>query len=798
MLNHWQSKIWYVFFNPCYIKHALCAQNTLDYKNTFQIQTNVKNIGASDIVRTTTYGILAQHPIYGKFFKDSNIENITKVLINSTKGINSNSFKRDAAQIMICIQKDKPSYGINSEQKLKFDTFLFDLDYHNTKLYKKEFLLFDFMVFFVAETHSDRILNPNSDYAYNQIYKLLNILENHHKNILNQKRYFNLFLSDVIQLCLRLRVKYAAKTDVFQKIFRLLINFIRKHKCKLGQKIPVYGNDIFQCILANHFYCDETRIVLYFNDYFDWIQHQLGRSSRYRLDGKEFEKLETAREHQLSKVAIRRFSHLCDAAALFADNSEGGLYSDENSKQHFVHRTRSWMQQVMNLATFQWYPRENNSINNCIDDSTIHRDKIFEAMFFGRIVNLEKCSLVHAMNLDILNNENDNNNYNSTHIGDIWKIGCDTLREYNIICFHHFLSEFVCFCGNPKNFTIHSNKNQINSKNNNRNDDNGSKFNNYNYSHCHPNDDNKSRICMFELDKVKAFNYLFDLFSDSYRGGIGTIIRSITSNCKDISTIHWCSDNIQSATRSIPPPKIIKLWIKWWIERSSQAGQKDDEYLNIFSSLDNLTTIESFAKCDINDRYNFINCKTAVQNDDYNWISGRNEESCVHHWYSLNYFVCNIWEDWLQQRERERYSKFKPFIQRGIPNEIISIILSYKNSIVIDDATCTGFGDQIRIDTYGDAFENFPKILNWSLEEQNYHLNYARNMDQDVGNCWIEYFSNKKKFLLVDSKQVSNQTTNLERSMKNVINELVVGQTVRSSSFINLKNTSTKPLIGSN
>ena len=85
---------------------------------------------------------------------------------------------------------------------------------------------------------------------------------------------------------------------------------------------------------------------------------------------------------------------------------------------------------------------------------------------------------------------------------------------------------------------------------------------------------------------------------------------------------------------------------------------------------------------------------------------------------------------------------------------------------MIDDATFSGVGNQIRIDTYGHVFDNFPKILNWSLEEQNYHLNYVGNLNQDVQNHWIKYFTNKKKCLLVDSKQqVSNQRRNWERSM---------------------------------
>ena len=281
---------------------------------------------------------------------------------------------------------------------------------------------------------------------------------------------------------------------------------------------------------------------------------------------------------------------------------------------------------------------------------------------------------------------------------------------------------------------------------------------------------------MFELDKLETFNYLFDLFSGGYIGGVATIIRSIISNCKQPHTMN----------RSIPPPKMIKLWIKWWMERSSQEGYKGAEHPNIFSSLHNLMTIETFLKCDINDKYNFIDCKSGVQNNRYAWISGnyKNQESCLRHWYSLNYFVCNILEDWLQQREREYYLKFKPLIQLGISSDIITIILRYKNSIVIDDATFSEFGNQIRIDTYGHVFHNFPKILNWSLKEQNYHLNYAGSINQDVANLWIEYFTNKKKFLLIDSKQqLSNQGTNLQCSMQKVIYQLINSQTVNSSTI---------------
>ena len=88
--------------------------------------------------------MLTQHAIYGKFFTPSKIEKISKMLVNSTQGISGGGFKCDAGHIKTYI----------GQQKLHFDTFLFDLDYHNTKLYKIEFLLFDFMVFFLAETHS--------------------------------------------------------------------------------------------------------------------------------------------------------------------------------------------------------------------------------------------------------------------------------------------------------------------------------------------------------------------------------------------------------------------------------------------------------------------------------------------------------------------------------------------------------------------------------------------------------------------------------------------------------------------
>ena len=214
------------------------------------IQIHVKHVDTSGIAQTTTYNVQAQHPIYGKFFELCNIHNITKFLINSTKGINKRFFKRDIAPIMACIRQQQNLHSIDSEQKLHFDTFLFDLNYNNTKLYKNEFLSFDFAVFFLAET--DRILNPNSDYAYNHVHKLLNLLESHYKRFLNQDRYFNFFPYDVIRLCLQLRIKYAAKTDVFQKIFCLLINFIRKHECVAGKHIPVYGKSFF-IVMKQHF-----------------------------------------------------------------------------------------------------------------------------------------------------------------------------------------------------------------------------------------------------------------------------------------------------------------------------------------------------------------------------------------------------------------------------------------------------------------------------------------------------------------------------------------------------------------
>ena len=54
----------------------------------------------------------------------------------------------------------------------------------------------------------------------------------------------------------------------------------------------------------------------------------------------------------------------------------------------------------------------------------------------------------------------------------------------------------------------------------------------------------------------------------------------------------------------------------------------------------------------------------------------------------------------------------------------------------------------ILIDTYGSAFDYYPKILNWSAEEKKAHMDFVSNMNdhEDVARSWLDYFEKKRRF----------------------------------------------------
>ena len=722
------------------------------------------------MTQTRTYSILAKHPIYSKMFDLGAIENISMMLINSVRGKKNgetNNFNEEAKSIMTLILKEKQP----DAEPIHFDTFLFDFDFHKTKFYNKEFLLFDLIMFFIAQTHGDRILNQrsnrlklNSSYAYDKISNLLYILEHHHITILKQGQYFNFIhesiLLELIDRCLQLRLQYAAKTDLFQKLFRLLLDFVKKHDCKHNYhcnkkyKGAFYHDCIFECILANHLYCDEIHIInTYFQEYCDWIEYQMQLR-------KDYNSMFTI-QCELLETAMEQLADLCDTAAIYYDNVEDSDENKMNRKMNFLNQTNRWIHQVLSIATWRCNSR------NFYGAHTLPSEKIFEAMLLGKIVKLKQSLLIRGTNLNLLvdddndkdnekdndsdidndneiymisdtdsdiynDRDNDNGNetnsnvkINSSHIGDIWKICCQHLQANKVIAirFEYYLPQFVWFCNDSKNFTIASD--------------------------CVNDNDNDK----FELaleSNIDMFNYLFDLLSKGYINGncgVETIIQLIKQNKHESSRNHAYFRQ----QKPILPPKLIKLWLSGWMKRL-HAPEKQ-----VRIGIDNLMPINHF------DAYS-------------SFVS----EDC-----SINYFICNIWEDLVQDQEREYFSRFKVFVKYNIPNEIIDIILKYKNNIVlvdniIDEADCNHSDkDTIWIDTYGLEFGHYPKILNWSLQQQKYHLDFVGSINQAVKTCWIEYFKNKKKILLVEPKcQAMSQSSAFK--LKNTIVDLISAQSTNA------------------
>lgn len=119
------------------------------------------------------------------------------------------------------------------------------------------------------------------------------------------------------------------------------------------------------------------------------------------------------------------------------------------------------------------------------------------------------------------------------------------------------------------------------------------------------------------------------------------------------------------------------------------------------------------------------------------------------------------------------------YIKHNIPNDIIYIILNYKNSIVAVDSDHDNGQEILMIDTYGKKFDYYPKVLNWSGKERNVHVNYILSLNQDVAQCWLDYFAKKKSF-----GQCYDSNIQIDQTQSNSINSN--GRHCRLSLFENM------------
>ena len=187
------------------------------------------------------------HRTGGQIISQEHLANLVELLCDIADG-KTTSFERDLLEIGDCFNIPK------SKTKLNFNDFWF---YKNCyKYYRTELLILDFVLFFETNKHSDVIIDSKSNYSLKKMEKLLYMLENHRKElkIIKNDHYFKSFSAHFISRCLYLTQQYGYKSDIFQKIFGVLISFIKKHECVVGNKSPMFMDKIYQSIVANHYY----------------------------------------------------------------------------------------------------------------------------------------------------------------------------------------------------------------------------------------------------------------------------------------------------------------------------------------------------------------------------------------------------------------------------------------------------------------------------------------------------------------------------------------------------------------
>ena len=668
----------------------------------------------------------------------------------------------------------KISLSFGKKRKLEFKQFL--SQYAN--YCRTEFLMLDFVLFFESGAHSEAILNSTSNYSYNHIKNILRKIENHHAAIKGQEKYCCSFCLDIIGRCLSLHLRYAHTTDIFQKIFGLLIKFIQKHNCVVGRFSQIYAPRIYQCILVNHYYgnLDRKSRKIYQQNYLTWIKHQSGgerykspisipidlvdqRSDRgaqyyYRKDYFETSMKINAVLHD---TVLAQFSHLCNEAVLHATKWKKLHSKNVNtkySKNRFLQQTEAWIEKVCDFGLHYWQLFEKlipdtkapivvTSMKDEIFNYNFFRC-IFEAIFFDinsaeykKYVHVGYSKYKHKQDMQI----------ESSWRHSIWKLGFKVFQKKNMIDFTNSLHYLLRFCMET---------NQL------------------------------------QFEKNSAFQELFQLFSKNYHDDMSHAIESVRfpyGRNMDCYGIVKNSNGMESVP--IFTSKMIRLQLMAPLYKLKNHGEV---YVNITNCRDcmvQMSTLKEHWQFWIRHLYSFYgnSYNDEIQQDKYT--------------RRLTYAVCNIWQDILNEYEYKYYLECDDvFVNYNLPNEIIELILDYKNSILSNEGDYHDDNEQeIWIDTYGKDFDYYPKILNLSIDEQNAHIKYVSKINKDVEQQWLDYFATKKCFQQIDKSTI--HADNTQRNVRRIVGSIesthphfhsFLFDNVKSASY-NVKNDEEKPKV---
>ena len=665
------------------------------------------------------------------------------------------SFGRDSLSI-------EKIFTPNTKTKYHFKQFLFDKDCY--KQYQTEFLMLDFILFFQSNKHSHMILNPKSNYSFNKMQKLLNMLENHRKG---NKKYFQSFSAQLIDRCLHLQQQYVHKSDIFHKIFGLLVSFIKKHNCTVGKKAPMLLTKIYECIVANHYYnnLDEKKINKYYDNYVSWMNHQsLHQGHRSSIDIKDI-KMETL----CHDTVFARFSYLCERAALHAKrwknlticntncnstdfSCKSGIDHEYNySKKRFLIQTQAWIEQACDFGAYYWNTLVQDRLPRKYQHSAallkVRDNSIFNYKFFRTFLEIMFFDIIESNSVDHNSKYNNNNNNNDhcqkglqndgnerRHIHKetrlknlqmkIWKLGYQYFDDKSMIKFKNYTQYWFRFFIDK---------------------------------------DKQLQLNLDQLRKNKMFMDLLQVFSGrgsdvnylikSIRFPYGTFVNFYTPK-KVGHKWNMVSD------KSFPTPEMIELMV---IDTDMNHNHQSN------NSIDGITNKKMITMFNDNDCFKSTSPKQLRKT----WHSWGQQQK-----YSprLTYAICNVWEDIVYQNECKYYSCYHGyirndvFIKYNIPNEIIYLILDYRNSIVmIDNINETN----ILIDTYGKSFDYYPKILNWSVNERRAHTDFmlSMNLSKDIVQSWLDYFAKKKRFGFVYDSIISKNKVN--KQVNNIVSDIV-------------------------
>lgn len=644
-------------------------------------------------------------------------------------------------------------YDTHLTKKFIFDDFVFDKDSYEQ--YRTAFMILDLVLLFESSHHSDAILNPNSNYSFNKIENLFNTIRNY-KDV----AYFKSFSAHLIKRCLQLQLQYVDTTDIFHKIFGLIVSFIRKHKCVVGNKSSMFINKIYECILATNFYgkMNKQSAEKYNQHYIRWIKHQLmsypqvvpiGRGGYATI------KMQTL----CSGTIFSQFSRLCETVVSYAAKWKNGEKSDETfgaaySKDQFLCKIKATITQLCDFGIHYWQgvekliPQKQSAAVKYIMDTCIFNYEFFhtffQAIFCG--INSFECG-----------KDDSQKSENSKKIDHelwwkrtIWRLAFQHFHQKNMIKFGNYVHHWIRYC------IITNLQLQVQQL----------------------------------MDSKKLFKDVFQLFSNSCN--TRDLIQSLR-------LVYGKNVDLFQATNkygSIPTPQMIKFILIVALSKDENENkQSDREYLISMSSV----------------RKKWENWSTyyrlSLASSEYDHAKhSRRKKYCRR----LTYAVCNIWEDIIQEKEYKYYLQSNHvFIKYNIPNQIVRLILDFKNSIVMldggdHDERELQQGETILIDTFGEYFDYYPKVLNWSVEERDSHIKYVSDMNQDVKQCWLDYFAKKKRF----GQSIYNATIESQKTQKHVnsiVYEIISqNHTFRMSLFGNianatydLKNNCQKPRISS-